>query len=74
MKQYEIRLSEETAVFYERIASQAGRDVEQVLSDALFKLAVSCPWRRSIKRDKKEGPTRPHRAFLHMRQSCQKNS
>ncbi len=39
MKQYEIRLSEETAVFYERIASQAGRDVEQVLSDALFKLA-----------------------------------
>lgn len=39
MKQYEIRLSEETAVFCERIASQAGRDVEQVLSDALFKLA-----------------------------------
>ena len=39
MKQYKIRLNRETAVFYERIAFQAGRDVEQVLSDTLFKLA-----------------------------------
>lgn len=39
MKQYEIRLNREVAIFYERIAFQAGRDVEQVLSDALFKLA-----------------------------------
>lgn len=39
MKQYKIRLSDETAVFYEKVARQAGRSVEQVLSDALFKLA-----------------------------------
>ena len=39
MKQYKIRLSDETAVFYEKVARQAGRNVEQVLSDALFKLA-----------------------------------
>lgn len=39
MKQYKIRLSDETAVFYEKAARQAGRNVEQVLSDALFKLA-----------------------------------
>lgn len=39
MKEYKIRLSDETAVFYERVARQAGRNVEQVLSDALFKLA-----------------------------------
>ena len=39
MKEYKIRLSDETAVFYEKVARQAGRNVEQVLSDALFKLA-----------------------------------
>lgn len=39
MKQYKIHLAEETAAFYEKVARQAGRSVEQVLSDALFKLA-----------------------------------
>lgn len=39
MKQYRIQLTEEAAVFYEKVARQAGRSVEQVLSDALFKLA-----------------------------------
>ncbi len=39
MKQYTIRLTDEAAMFYEKIARQAGRSVEQVLSDALFKLA-----------------------------------
>ena len=39
MKQYKIQLTKETALFYEKIASQTGRNVEQVLSDALFKLA-----------------------------------
>jgi len=39
VKQYQIQLSDETAVFYEKIARQAGRSAEQVLSDALFKLA-----------------------------------
>ena len=37
--QYKIQLTNETAVFYEKIACQTGRDAEQVLSDALFKLA-----------------------------------
>ena len=41
MKQYKIRLSDETAVFYEKVARQAGRNVEQVLSDALFKVKRS---------------------------------
>ena len=39
MKHYQIQLSEETAAFYESVARQAGRSVEQVCSDALFKLA-----------------------------------
>ena len=39
MMQYKIQLTNETAVFYEKIACQTGRDAEQVLSDALFKLA-----------------------------------
>jgi len=39
MKQYQIQLTDETAVFYEKIAHQAGRSTEQVLSDTLFKLA-----------------------------------
>ena len=39
MKQYTIRLSEETANFYKQVARQAQRPVEQELSDALFRLA-----------------------------------
>ena len=39
MKEYKIRLSAETAAFYEKVAKQAGRSIEQVLSDAHFKLA-----------------------------------
>lgn len=39
MKEYKVRLSAETAAFYEKVAKQAGRTVDQVLSDALFKLA-----------------------------------
>ncbi len=39
MKQYQIKLTDEAAVFYEKIACRAGRSTEQVLSDALFKLA-----------------------------------
>ncbi len=39
MKQYQVQLTDETAVFYEKVARQAGRSTEQVLSDALFKLA-----------------------------------
>nr|WP_325221407.1 hypothetical protein [uncultured Oscillibacter sp.] len=39
MKEYKIRLSAETAAFYEKVSKQAGRSIEQVLSDALFKLA-----------------------------------
>ncbi len=39
MMQYKIQLTNETAVFYEKIACQTGRDAEQVLSDALFRLA-----------------------------------
>lgn len=39
MKQFKIQLTEETAAFYEKIAHQAERGIEQVLSDALFKLA-----------------------------------
>jgi len=39
MKQYQIQLADEAAVFYEKVAHQAGRSTEQVLSDALFKLA-----------------------------------
>ena len=39
MKEYKIRLPAETAAFYEKVAKQAGRSIEQVLSDTLFKLA-----------------------------------
>lgn len=39
MAQYTVRLTAETAAFYEKVARQAGRSTEQVLSDALFKLA-----------------------------------
>ncbi len=40
MKEYKIRLSAETAAFYEKVSKQAGRSIEQVLSDALFKEAL----------------------------------
>lgn len=39
MEQYTIQLDAATAAFYERIALFTGRSLEQVLSDALFKLA-----------------------------------
>lgn len=39
MKQYKVQLTHETAVFYEKVAKQVGRTTDQVLSDALFKLA-----------------------------------
>ena len=39
MNQYKIQLPQEAAQFYEKVARQAGRPVEQVLSDALYKLA-----------------------------------
>ena len=39
MKKYTILLSDETALFYEKVARQAGKPAEQVLSDALFRLA-----------------------------------
>ena len=34
-----VNLSPEVALFYIRVAAAAGRSLEQVLSDALFKLA-----------------------------------
>ena len=37
---YQIRLEPETAHFYARLAEHAGLTTEQVLSDALFKLAA----------------------------------
>ena len=39
MKLYKILLTDETGTNYERVAELAGFPVEQVLSDALFKLA-----------------------------------
>ena len=39
MTQFTILLEPATALFYSRIASAAEKPVEQVLSDALFKLA-----------------------------------
>ena len=39
MTQFTILLEPATAMFYSRIASATGKPVEQVLSDALFKLA-----------------------------------
>lgn len=39
MKQYRVQLTDEAAAFYEKVANQAGRTTEKVLSDALFKLA-----------------------------------
>lgn len=37
---YQIRLEPETAHFYTRLAEHTGLSIEQVLSDALFKLAA----------------------------------
>ena len=56
MKQYKIQLTEETALFYERIARQTGRDAEQVLSDALFKLAGELALEALHKKDKRRPP------------------
>ena len=39
MPEFVIQLDPATAAFYGRVARQAGRTEEQVLSDALFKLA-----------------------------------
>lgn len=39
MKLYKILVTDETGAFYEKVAQLAGFPVEQVLSDALFKLA-----------------------------------
>ena len=39
MEQYTIRLDDATAAFYARIAAYTGRSPEQLLADALFKLA-----------------------------------
>jgi len=39
MTQYTLLLEPSVALFYARIAAASGRSVEQVLSDALFKLA-----------------------------------
>lgn len=39
MKQVTLILEPEVALFYTRIAQSAGLTLEQVLSDALFKLA-----------------------------------
>lgn len=39
MVPFSIELEEKTAAFYIRVARAAGRPVEQVLADSLFKLA-----------------------------------
>ena len=39
MKVYTISVSDETSEFYKKIAENVGLPVEQVLADALFKLA-----------------------------------
>lgn len=39
MSDYKIDVSDETALFYERIANNIGLSVENVMSDALFKFA-----------------------------------
>lgn len=39
MAQYQIELDRQTAAFYSRIGRCAGVSTEQVLADALFKLA-----------------------------------
>lgn len=54
MKQYKIRLSDETAVFYEKAARQAGRNVERCYPTRFSSWRVSWPWKRSIKRGKKK--------------------
>ena len=40
METYRITLDPTAAAFYEKVAHSAGRPTEQVLSDALFKLAA----------------------------------
>ena len=40
MMQYTLILEPPVALFYSRIAQNAGKTIEQVLTDALFKLAA----------------------------------
>ena len=47
MAQFTISLDPAAAALYLRVAQAAGKPVEEVLADALFKLAGSCPWRPS---------------------------
>lgn len=39
MPQFTVDLTEESAKFYQKVADRAGLPIEQVLADALFKLA-----------------------------------
>lgn len=55
MAQYIVNLSLETALFYEKVARQAGRSTEQVLSDALFKLAGELSLEALYKKKKHTG-------------------
>ena len=45
MNQVTLTLEPAVALFYTRIALSAGKSLEQVLSDALFKLAGELSWR-----------------------------
>ena len=55
MTQYTVNLSPETAHFYEMVAQSAGRSTEQVLSDALFKLAGELSLEALHKKGKRHG-------------------
>lgn len=55
MTQYTVNLSPETAHFYEMVAQSAGRSTEQVLSDALFKLAGELSLEALHKKGKRQG-------------------
>lgn len=39
MARYMVDLPLETAVFYEKVSQQSGYKIEQILADALFKMA-----------------------------------
>lgn len=39
MQRFQVSLDSQTALFFQKVAEAAGRSTEQVLSDALFKLA-----------------------------------
>lgn len=55
MTRYTVNLSPETARFYEMVAQTAGRSTEQVLSDALFKLAGELSLEALHKKGKRQG-------------------